>query len=191
MFKIDMEYKLRRKTSLQMLWVAIISMIMVFAGLTSAYIISTKREDWISFNLPSAFYISSVLIIVSSISFILAKRAIKKGEKTQTSLFLGTSLLLGIAFIVSQFYGFKELIAAGLYFTGAQSNIATSFLYVITVTHLVHVMAAVLVLIFIVVKQFKGGYTPENYIGIELGSLFWHFLDALWIYLFLFFYFIR
>ncbi|NDK18358.1 MAG: heme-copper oxidase subunit III, partial [Zetaproteobacteria bacterium] len=58
-------------------------------------------------------------------------------------------------------------------------------------THLVHVMAAVLVLIFIVVKQFKGGYTPENYIGIELGSLFWHFLDALWIYLFLFFYFIR
>jgi len=186
-----MEYKLRRKTSLQMLWVAIISMIMVFAGLTSAYIISTKREDWISFNLPIAFYISTVLIIVSSISFILAKRAIKKGEKTQTSLFLSISLLLGIAFIVSQFYGFKELIAAGLYFTGAQSNIATSFLYVITVTHLVHVMAAVLVLIFIVVKQFKGGYTPENYIGIELGSLFWHFLDALWIYLFLFFYFIR
>lgn len=186
-----MEYQLKRKTSLQMLWVAIVSMIMVFAGLTSAYIISTKREDWISFNLPNAFYISTVLIIISSITFILAKRAVKRGENTQTGLFLSLSLLLAIAFVISQFYGFKELIVAGLYFTGTQSNIATSFLYVITLTHLVHVFAAILVLIFIVYKQFSGGYTKENYIGIELGSLFWHFLDALWIYLFLFFYFIR
>ncbi len=186
-----MEYQLKRKTSLQMLWVAIISMIMVFAGLTSAYIISTKREDWVSFNLPNAFYISTVLIILSSLTFLLAKRAIKNNQKSQTSLFLSLSLLLGIAFVISQFYGFKELIAAGLYFTGAQSNIATSFLYVITLTHLVHVFAAILVLIFIVFKQLSGGYTKENYLGIELGSLFWHFLDALWIYLFLFFYFIR
>ncbi len=186
-----MEYQLKRKTSLQMLWVAIISMIMVFAGLTSAYIISTKREDWVSFNLPNAFYISTVLIILSSLTFLLAKRAIKNNRKSQTSLFLSFSLLLGIAFVISQFYGFKELIAAGLYFTGNQSNIATSFLYVITLTHLVHVFAAILVLIFIVFKQLSGGYSKENYLGIELGSLFWHFLDALWIYLFLFFYFIR
>lgn len=186
-----MDYQLKRKTSLQMLWVAIISMMMVFAGLTSAYIISTKREDWVSFNLPNAFYISTVLIIISSITFILAKREIKNNRKSQTSLFLSLSLLLGIAFVISQFYGFKELIAAGLYFTGAQSNIATSFLYVITLTHLVHVFVAILVLIFIVFKQFSGGYTKENYLGIELGSLFWHFLDALWIYLFLLFYFIR
>lgn len=186
-----MEYKLKRKTSLQMLWVAIISMIMVFAGLTSAYIISTKREDWVSFNLPNAFYISTLLIIVSSISFIFAKRAIKHNNKTQTGLFLSLSLILGIGFIISQFYGFKELINAGLYFTGKQSNIATSFLYVITVTHLVHVFAAVLVLIFIVYKQYRGRYSMENYLGIELGGLFWHFLDILWIYLFLFFYFIR
>jgi len=157
-----MEYKLKRKTSLQMLWVAIISMIMVFAGLTSAYVVSTKREDWVSFNLPNAFYISTLLIILSSITF-----------------------------IISKFFGFKELINAGLYFTGKKSNIATSFLYVISVTHLVHVFVAVLVLIFIVYKQYRGRYSKENYLGIELGGLFWHFLDILWIYLFLFFYFIR
>jgi len=186
-----MEYKLKRKTSLQMLWVAIISMIMVFAGLTSAYVVSTKREDWVSFNLPNAFYISTLLIILSSITFIIAKRAIKQDNKTQTGLFLTLSLILGFSFIISQFFGFKELINAGLYFTGKKSNIATSFLYVISVTHLVHVFVAVLVLIFIVYKQYRGRYSKENYLGIELGGLFWHFLDILWIYLFLFFYFIR
>ncbi|MFK5890581.1 MAG: heme-copper oxidase subunit III [Flavobacteriaceae bacterium] len=186
-----MDYQLRRKTSKQMLWVAMVSIIMIFAGLTSAYVISTNREDWVHFNLPTAFYISTLLIICSSLSFILAKRAIKKDDKSQTGIFLSLSFLLGFAFVVSQFMGFKELIDAGLYFTGNKSNIATSFIYVITVTHLVHVMAAVLVLLFIVFKQLKGGYSKDNYLGIELGSIFWHFLDILWIYLFLFFYFIR
>jgi len=186
-----MDYQLKRKTSIQMLWVAIVSMIMVFAGLTSAYVISTNREDWVSFNLPNAFYYSTLLIILSSVCFFLAKKAIKKGQKSQTSMFLFLSLLMGLGFIVSQFIGFKELVDAGLYFTGKQSNIATSFIYVITVTHLVHVVAAVFVLTYIVIKQFRGVYSKTDYLGIELGSIFWHFLDILWIYLFLFFYFIR
>ncbi|MCF6214213.1 MAG: cytochrome c oxidase subunit 3 [Flavobacteriaceae bacterium] len=186
-----MENKLRRKTAIQMLGVAIVSMIMVFAGLTSAYVISTKREDWVSFNLPNALYISTLLIVLGSISFILAKQAIKKDKKAQTSLYLIISLFLGIGFVISQFIGFKELIEAGLYFTGKQSNIATSFLYVIVLTHLVHVLASIIVLIFIVYKQVLGRYSKADYLGIELGSIFWHFLGILWIYLFFFFYFIR
>lgn len=186
-----MDYNTRRKTSIQMLRVSMVSMIMVFAGLTSAYLISTKREDWVSFNLPDAFYISTLLIVLSSVTFILAKRSIKHDKRSQTGLFLSISLVLGIGFVIAQFYGFKELIDAGLYFTGKQSNIATSFIYVITVTHLVHVLAAILVLISIVIKQFRGAYTKDEYLGIELGATFWHFLDILWIYLFLFFYFIR
>ncbi len=186
-----MDYQLKRKTSKQMLWVAIVSIIMIFAGLTSAYVISTSREDWVSFSLPNAFYVSTILIVLSSFGFILAKKAIKKGHESQTGLFLTISLVLGVGFVISQFMGFNELINAGLYFTGKQSNIATSFIYVITVTHLVHVLAAVFVLVYIVIKQFKGRYSKENYLGIELGSIFWHFLDILWIYLFLFFYFIR
>lgn len=186
-----MEYTVKRKTSIQMLRVSMISMIMIFAGLTSAYIISTKREDWVSFNLPDAFYLSTLLIILSSVSFIFAKRFIKRDMKSQTSLFLVISLILGIGFVVTQFYGFKELIDAGLYFTGKQSNIATSFIYVITGTHLVHVFGAILALVFSVVKQLRGGYSKDNYLGIELAGTFWHFLDILWIYLFLFFYFIR
>jgi len=186
-----MENKLKRKTAIQMLGVAMVSIIMVFAGLTSAYVISTNREDWVSFNLPNAFYISTLLIVLGSITFILAKKAIKKDKKQQTSLFLIGSLLFGFGFVISQFYGFKELIDAGLYFTGAQSNIATSFIYVITVTHLVHVLASVVVLMYIVYKQILGRYSKDNYLGIELGSIFWHFLDILWIYLFFFFYFIR
>ena len=81
-----MEVSVKSKTSKQMLYISMVSMVMMFAGLTSAYIISRKREDWVSFELPQALYISTLLIILSSLTFILAKRSIKKDKRQQTSM---------------------------------------------------------------------------------------------------------
>lgn len=174
----------------QMLWISMISMTMMFAGLTSAYIVSKKREDWVSFELPTAFYISTILIILSSITFFLAKRSIKADQRSKSVTFLAVTLVLGLGFVFFQFQGFKQLIDAGLYFTGTESNVSSSFLYVITLTHLIHIFAGILVLSFVLYKNTKGLYDAKNYQGMELGGIFWHFVDALWIYLFLFFYFI-
>ncbi|MCF6297468.1 MAG: cytochrome c oxidase subunit 3 [Flavobacteriaceae bacterium] len=180
----------KEKTYKQMLWVSMISMTMMFAGLTSAYVVSKNREDWVSFELPTSLYISTLLIILSSITFYLAKKFIKKNDTSKTSLFLILTLGLGLGFVYFQFHGFKQLIDAGFYFTGKQSNVSTSFLYVIVITHLIHIFAGIIVLFTVLFQNSKGKYKEGNTLGLELGAIFWHFVDALWIYLFLFFYFL-
>jgi len=185
-----MQQKTKEKTYKQMLWFSMISMTMMFAGLTSAYVVSKKREDWVGFDLPTAFYISTVLIILSSITFYFAKKFIQQNNKSKTSTFLAFTLILGLGFVFFQFQGFKQLIDAGLYFTGKQSNVSSSFLYVITLAHLFHIFAGILVLGRVLFQSLKDRYSAENSLGLELGAIFWHFVDALWIYLFLFFYFL-
>ena len=107
-----------------MLWISMISMTMMFAGLTSAYVVSKAREDWVSFELPSAFYISTLFILMSSLSIFLAKKTLFNGDQGKTTSLLALTLLLGIGFVFYQFNGFNQLIEAGLYTTGPQSNVA-------------------------------------------------------------------
>ncbi len=185
-----MEQKTREKTFKQMLWISMISMTMMFAGLTSAYVVSKGREDWVSFVLPSAFFISTILILLSSLSFYIAKKNLLSGDLNKTTLFLTLTLILGISFVFYQFIGFNQLIEAGLYTTGPQSNVASSFLYVITGAHLLHIFAGIISLVVVLFKNIAGKYTAESHLGFSLGAIFWHFVDALWIYLFVFFYFI-
>ena len=185
-----MEQIKKEKTFKQMLWISMVSMTMMFAGLTSAYVVSKGREDWVTFELPSAFYISTILILLSSISFYLAKKTLLAGDNSKTTLLLVLTLILGISFIFYQFNGFNQLIEAGLYTTGEQSNVASSFLYVITGAHLLHIFAGIIVLFQVLYGNITKKYTVADHLGFSLGAIFWHFVDALWIYLFLFFYFI-
>lgn len=186
-----MDFKLKQKTSKQMLYVSMVSMVMMFAGLTSAYVISSKREDWVSLEMPQALYLSTLLIILSSICFVLAKRSIKRNKQQATSIYLLLTLLLGIGFVLSQIQGFYELREGGFYMAGKQSVVSSSLLMVISFAHLLHVAAGLIVLVVVLYKQLKNRYSSENYLGLDLGAIFWHFVDILWIFLFLFFYFIR
>ncbi|MEO9510826.1 MAG: heme-copper oxidase subunit III [Flavobacteriaceae bacterium] len=175
-----------------MLWFGIISLIMGFAGWTSAYIVSSKREDWISdLELPQAFFVSTVLIVLSSIAYLLAKQAVKKNNQKQGSLFLGITLALGVSFIVVQFMGFSQMLENGYYFTGPTSSIKMSYVFLIAAVHIVHVVAGLISLLVVLVQQIRGKYTPNNMLGLELGVTFWHFLDFLWVYLILFMYFVK
>lgn len=189
---LEQEYKqAKRKSAKPMLWVSMISMTMMFAGLTSAYVVSRKRSDWVSFDLPSAFYTSTVLIVLSSITFILAKRFIQKDNQKMTSVFLGVTLLLGLGFVFFQFEGFNEMFNEGYVFAGAESTVKSSFIYGITLAHLAHIFAGIIVLIVVFYRQLTNKYSASNYLGLELGAIFWHFVDILWIYLFFFFYLVR
>ncbi len=186
-----MEEQVRRRVSKQMMYIAIVSMIMMFAGLTSAYVISMRRDDWVSFDLPQALYISTVLIVLSSISFILAKRSIKKDNINQTTIFLVITLLLGLGFIYFQIESFNQLRETGLFFVGKGSMVSSSLLVVISFAHLIHVLAGIIVLLVVLYNNLKNKYNAKNALGLEVGGIFWHFVDVLWIFLFLFFYFIR
>ena len=187
------EHKSRTARSYKLLLLfAIISMIMMFAGLTSAFVVSKSRVDWLKdFQLPTAFFYSTVVIIGCSVTFHLAKKAIQKDNQKATTSFLLATLALGILFVILQFVGFGQIVANGYYFTGAESSITTTFLYIVTVVHLAHLAGGLIALLIIIYNQFKGKYNSTQTLGIELGAMYWHFLDLLWVYLFLFLFFFK
>ncbi|TMM30701.1 heme-copper oxidase subunit III [Polaribacter aestuariivivens] len=181
----------KKKSAKPMLWVSMISMVMFFAGLTSAYVISMQRDDWVSFDLPNAFHISTFLIVASSITLFLSQKFLKQDKRQLSLILVVATLILGIGFIWQQYVGFNQLKSIGLFFTGPESTVSTSFIIGITFMHVLHLLAGIIVLFVVIYNHFKYKYTPNNMLGFELGAIFWHFVDILWIYLFFFFYFIK
>jgi len=175
-----------------MLWFGMISLTMSFLGITSGYIVSKERADWLTdFQIPEAFYISLFIILLSSITFYFAKKYVIAQQKKQGMIFLIITFLLGIIFIILQFKGFSEIISSGYFFTGSESTITTSFIYLVVLLHLTHMLAALISVLVVIYNHYKQRYTIGNTVGIEIAATFWHFVDVLWIYLFLFFYFVR
>ena len=186
------------KAKKMMLWFGMISITMTFAGLTSAFIVSSSRPDWLdSFVLPNWFTISTVSIVLSSIFFQLAKSRLDKYvrvslpeniniyiERNNVNILLVLTILTAIIFVVSQFLGFNEIISQG-YFTGPESSVTTSYVYILVFLHLAHLFAGMIVLTVVISKFNKQKY-EKNKLGFELALIFWHFLGALWIYLFFF-----
>ncbi|AOW09172.1 cytochrome c oxidase subunit 3 [Flavobacterium gilvum] len=187
------DHKLRTAKSYKLILLfAMVSMTMMFAGLTSAYVVSQSRADWLkNFELPSAFFASTVVILGCSVTFHLAKKAIQKDNQSKTTAFLLATLALGIAFVVLQFVGFGQIVENGYYFTGSASSITTTFLYIVVVVHLLHLAGGMISLLVIIYNHFKQKYNATQTLGIELGAMYWHFLDFLWLYLFLFLYFFK
>jgi cytochrome c oxidase subunit 3 len=185
----------RARSKKMMLWFGMGSLIMSFAGLISAFIVSGKQrlnKDWlIDYELPDAFLISLVFILVSSLTFILAKVSLKQGHQKITMFWLLITLTLGILFIFSQLEGFKQIIETGYNFTGPTSNITMTYIYVIAVVHIGHVIAGLICIIVVIYNHFKQKYNANNMLGLELAANFWHFVDILWLVLFLFLYFFR
>lgn len=187
---LDVELKEgKKKAAKPMMWISMVSMTMMFAGLTSAYVISSNREDWVSFELPDAFKLSTLFILLSSITLHFAKVVLRKGNRNATSLLLLLTLALGLGFVFEQFQGFEQLKAMGLFFTGPESEVSSSMLMVIVFAHVLHVAAGVISLLVVIYNHFRVKYKANDMLGLELGAIFWHFVDLLWIGLFLFFYF--
>lgn len=191
--KIDKSEKRKiDRAKKNILWFGLISLTMSFAGLTSAYVVSKERPDWISdFEIPPAFYISLGVILISSLTIHLAKVSVKKGIHNRGMVLLITTFLLGLAFVYFQFLGFSEIIANGYNFTGPTSTITTSFIYLVVILHVAHVIGGLISLLVVIYNHYKQKYNHGETLGIELAATFWHFIDAVWIYLFLFLYFVK
>ena len=172
------------KSKKLMLWAAMISMTMTFAGLTSAYVVSSQRPDWnIEFNFPSLFYWSTVVIILSSFTFWVSKKMLRKGEIQKTNLMLFSTLILAVTFIILQFNGFKQIINQGYYFTGPESSISTSFIYVLVMLHLAHLISGIIDLVVVLVNSLNRKYTIKKTLGFDIAEMLWHILGFLWLFL--------
>ena len=182
--------KKEAKAKKMMLLFALLSITMTFGGLTSAYVVSKGRPDWlVGFTLPISFTYSTILLVISSVTIHCAKLFLtKQNGKSKSLNFLWATFFLGIAFLFFQFIGFNDFIKQGYYFAGAQSNVTTSFIYVLAFVHILHLIAGLIVLSVLIYKTYNNKYQDSN-LGFSLGVTFWHFLDLLWLYLFLFFYF--
>ncbi len=178
----------QNRASKMMVIVGIVSLVMTFGGLTSAFIVSSSRLDWLNdYVLPQAFTWSTALILASSLCLVLARRSVKQNQRQRTSLFIALTIVNGIAFAVSQFNGFNQIIALGYNFTGPTSNITMSYIYVITVLHILHVLAGLIALCVVLAMNQKGAYSKSAMTGFDMAAIFWHFVDLLWLYLFIFF----
>lgn len=186
------ELQKQRRAKKMMLWFSLISLIMGFAGWTSAYIVSSKRKDWVAeIDLPQTFWFSAVVILLSSIALILARKQLRASQLNRAKAYVLSTILLGFIFVALQFMGFNEMIADGYYFTGPTSSIKISYVFLIAFVHLVHLFAGLIVLTVIAFKTLKERYLPEEMLGFELGETFWHFLGILWLYLLLFMHFVK
>jgi cytochrome c oxidase subunit 3 len=165
------------------LWVGIGSIVMMFAGLTSAYIVKRNQAGWVSYDLPVAFYYSTFVIILSSLTVHLAEKAFKVREMSKYRKLIALTLVLGLIFTVTQFFGFKEFWKMGM---TLQANVSFSFLYVIVGLHALHIFGGVIAMIVMSLKAFSSKSRSYSIVPVELISTYWHFVDILWIYLLIF-----
>lgn len=225
------------KAKKSLVWVGIASIVMMFAGLTSAMVVLQDDYFWVRTALPSMFVVSSAIILVSSLSMWWAVRAGKRNQQKNVLLGLAITMLLGLAFSYTQYLGWGKLVSEGRFFVGhvsdlkgtygedyliikrgkpllsvdgnfyapddlsfsrplnekvdAAFNISSSFLYVISGLHLVHLAGGLIALLVTILAAYRGKYNQNNTTGLEVSAIYWHFLGALWIYLYLFFLFIR
>lgn len=174
-----------------LVWLLTFSVIMVFAGLTSAYIIRKESKDWRDFPLPNAYLLSTAVILLSSATMIFTINLVKKNKLTLAKLSLFITLILGVIFCVTQYQGFYPLYNDNIHALGKNSQIAASFLFALVFTHIGHLVLAMFGIIWTFFRLNRGAYSSEDYHGLQLCATFWHFMDILWVYLFLFLYFIR
>lgn len=165
------------------LWLFIVTVVMIFASLTSAYIVRQSEGNWLEFDLPEIFWYNSIIILLSSITLHWAYMSAKKDDlaKVRTGMILTS--VLGAAFLVGQWYSWGALVDRDVFFVG---NPAGSFLYVFTGLHAIHLISGVIFLIIVLISSFRYQVHSKNMDTMEMCLTYWHFLGGLWLYLFMF-----
>lgn len=166
------------------LWLLIVASVMLFAAFTSAYIVRRGEGNWLIFELPSLFTYSTAIIVFSSIFMQWAYVSAKKDNLSSLKISLFTTFLLGIAFAVSQWYAWKQLVANNIHLVG---NPSESFIYIISGIHLLHMIGGLIFLLIVLVKTFQFNVHKKNLLSINLCTTYWHFLGLVWVYLYFFF----
>ncbi len=227
--------EINKKVYKPLMWIAIASIIMLFAGFSSGYIVSKADSIWLKVFLPDEFMISSVVLILSSITYFIGQRCVAKNKMTGAKTFVGLTLVLGILFIVFQMKGFNQLNKKGNFFANGKvslviangeygkdyllvkngieltkkdgkfydpmdagylkpienldfekANRSAMYIFALSGIHIAHLIGGLLSLLYVFIKTLRGRYSSENYLGMQVSSIYWHFLDFLWLYLFAF-----
>ncbi|OJV18403.1 MAG: cytochrome oxidase subunit III [Dyadobacter sp. 50-39] len=165
------------------LWLFLVTIIMLFASQSSAYLVRRAEGNWLEFEMPQIFWYSTVVLVMSSVAMQWAYLSAKKDQFQQLKIAISITFVLGLVFLYMQFQGWKELVAMNVYFVGNPSG---SFFYVFTGLHGFHIITGLIVLVFALTSAFKLNMHSKNLRRIQISATYWHFLDILWLYLFVF-----
>jgi cytochrome c oxidase subunit 3 len=166
------------------MWLFIVTVCMLFAAWTSAYIVKRAEAGWAEIEMPNQFYINSVIILISSFTMFWAQWAAKRDNIEMVKLSLSITTILGVSFLIGQWMAWGKLIEMNAHFTGG--NVSHSFLYVLTGIHGLHIVGGIVFLIIVLISTFRYKVHSKNMTQMEMCATFWHFLDVLWLYLFVF-----
>jgi cytochrome c oxidase subunit 3 len=165
------------------MWLFIVTVFMLFMSLSSAYIVRHAEGNWVYFELPDLFYVTTAIILISSVTMQWAYFAAKRDESGKVKLLVIITSILGVTFLVGQFMAWGDLVQHSVYFVGNPSG---SFLYVLTGLHGLHLVSAVVYLMIVLVSAIRMRINSGNMAQMEMCTTYWHFLGVLWIYLFIF-----
>ncbi|UXP32880.1 cytochrome c oxidase subunit 3 [Reichenbachiella agarivorans] len=165
------------------LWLFIVSVVMLFAALTSAYVVKQSSGVWLDFELPFMFDITTGIVILSSVFMHMAYLSGKRNEIKKLRIFLFLTVLTGLGFLTGQLIAWQELVAEGVFFVG---NPAGSFVYVLSGVHGFHLVTGVIFLLIVAFSAFKYKVHSKSMVQMEMCATYWHFLGGLWLYLYLF-----
>lgn len=172
-----------------LMWIAIASICMMFAGWTSAFLVRKAQGNWLIFTMPVAFWVSTAVVMISSVTMHFSIAAFKKRNMKQYKTLISITAVLGFLFMVLQFLGFYEMHQAGVTLASTAEGVSGSFVYVISGVHLLHMLGGVIALIIVFITvNFRRKTKVYSSTGLEILGTYWHFVDVLWIYLFLFFF---
>ncbi|HEX7016352.1 MAG TPA: cytochrome c oxidase subunit 3 [Cyclobacteriaceae bacterium] len=174
------------------LWLFMASVMMIFAALTSAYIVRQAEGNWMVFDLPSLFWINTGVILLSSVTLHWGYLSAKRDDLGTVKLAVGITTLLGVGFLLGQWFAWEQMVAANVYLVGDRASaVSGSFVYVISGLHGLHIVSGIVFLLIVLVAAFRYQIHSKNLTRMEMCLTYWHFLDALWLYLFLFMLFNR
>ncbi len=168
------------------LWLFMVSVVMLFGAWTSAYLVKRAEPGWSSFDLPAQFWLSTLIIMLSSATMIWAQYSARRDNLALTKTAVGLTTLLGIGFLVCQWNAWQKMVSMNHYFAGSGSNTSSSFIYVLTGFHGLHIVSGLVFLLLVLFATFKFKVHSKNMLKIEMCAAYWHFLGGLWLYLFVF-----
>ncbi|WP_400193875.1 heme-copper oxidase subunit III [Hymenobacter sp. B81] len=169
-----------------LLWLMIVSITMMFAAFTSAYIVRRGEGNWLEFDIPAGMLINTLLIVASSATLQWAWFEARRDEVRRVQIGVFATLALGVAFLVGQWNVWGELVRNKIFFGGVDANPSGSFLYVLTGVHGFHLVTGLIFLLIVFVKSLRFNVHSRQMMAMTNGTIYWHFLGALWLYLYLF-----
>jgi cytochrome c oxidase subunit 3 len=164
------------------IWILLTAVIMLFAGLSSAYIVLRGQPTWQNIELPSLLWPNTVILLMSSVAIELSRRAIRRNDSQSMKRWLVLGGLLGLAFLIGQLAAWRQLVNAGVYIP---STLQSGFFYILTGLHGLHLLGGVIGLTVVLGRALKNRLTAFSHEPLRLCAAYWHVMDALWLYLFL------